>query len=708
MHANNTSFRAADKYKVYAAFLYAVFCYAISFQFSGPAYASDEIGYLSKAATLSGYAVNWQTSWHAGYSIFLIPAFVVAQNPDHVWLIIVLINALMMGIAFWGTQDLLFKMFPKDSFDKVFLASLFAALYPGFIVMSGYAFATPAFIMFYVLSLLCLKNALDKGGILRWVAFAFFSGYLYWIHPLGIVPCFAAILIILKMANKHGGYAIALTSLISLGMVILYHSVFLLFLDNAMGKWGSEQSLHYSATLTELISKLATFRYWERFVSFFLGQVGGLLIGSFGFVFYIFIRDGKYKYERDVSLQYNDIVLGYMGFIIIGILTVGAFQLATGDPVTRGDFYIYGRYVEMSIMPALGAGFLCFRKNWKNVFIPLFLFVVGVFLDAVAQDALYFNEINIVAFWPRVFLMGESFFAWFLLAAFVISLLSSFDRSVIVIFSFFIFILPLIYQFGFHYYKINYHANPSGLVEYIRLNYKPGATVYFDDIKSRRGDMGDHHEMPNIYIYYLYDYKLQLMSFEGWQKIGKGPFITSYDYSSVKDSTIFVVGRNIKNSFIVYDDKTRIDKPLTSGNDNFVYAHSPLEVAKLMSTLYVGDSTTFKRFNRIGVIRKNELYTSGEGGLLLSGPRIKLAKGKYEVTLKVNALNTQNSYVDITFDKGIEVVKKIKMQDYSNEGRVDIDIPFELYSAVSDLEVKVFVDSTDSLSISEYVIKSIN
>src|SRR4030066_913635 len=59
--------------------------FMLSLPFTGPAYLSDEIGYLAKAAFLAGYSVDGTSPYHGGYSILLAPLFVLFSESGSIW-----------------------------------------------------------------------------------------------------------------------------------------------------------------------------------------------------------------------------------------------------------------------------------------------------------------------------------------------------------------------------------------------------------------------------------------------------------------------------------------------------------------------------------------------------------------------------------------------------------------------------------------------
>ena len=176
--------------------------YIYSLRFVGPAYLSDEISYLTKAAAVAGHNVDAASSWYAGYSILLAPIFLITNNPETAWRGVLILNAALFSASFGFLIYLLRSIFKQTKFLYIILVVCLSALYPSWISMSGYAFSTPGLVFFYSLSVLLLYKSLLKPGV-NTILFALSTSYLYWIHPTGLIV--AAVSIALLLAKQEQG-----------------------------------------------------------------------------------------------------------------------------------------------------------------------------------------------------------------------------------------------------------------------------------------------------------------------------------------------------------------------------------------------------------------------------------------------------------------------------------------------------------------------
>lgn len=120
-----------------------------------------------------------------------------------------------------------------------------------------------------------------------------------------------------------------------------------------------------------------------------------------------------------------------------------------------------------------------------------------------------------------------------------------------------------------------------------------------------------------------------------------------------------------------------------------------------------GGNRYFGSDARLGsqVGKKNglDVLTTGVEGCLLHGPYLSLLPGRYQVRLhgQVNHLGTPPAYVDIAAQKGTEILSSYVL--VVKAANMDILLETELYleKAVTDFEVRVWVDADSDLSISK-------
>ena len=128
---------------------------AVSWHISGPIYLRDEIGYLANAAFLTGHRIDAASSYHAGYSFLITPAFLFS-DPRVVWKGVLTINAALWAANFAMLYAILRRVLPHVQPSRLLTTTIVSALYPTWIVSSGYALATTAFVTVFLASLLAL------------------------------------------------------------------------------------------------------------------------------------------------------------------------------------------------------------------------------------------------------------------------------------------------------------------------------------------------------------------------------------------------------------------------------------------------------------------------------------------------------------------------------------------------------------------------
>jgi len=105
----------------------------LSRQYSnGPAYLTDEIGYLAKASFLAGHVIDGSSSYFAGYSILLAPLFVLFSDTNRIWQGVLVVNASLWGLSFFLLWKLLGIWATKSTPFQRVLTLLFVSLYPAF------------------------------------------------------------------------------------------------------------------------------------------------------------------------------------------------------------------------------------------------------------------------------------------------------------------------------------------------------------------------------------------------------------------------------------------------------------------------------------------------------------------------------------------------------------------------------------------------
>ena len=125
-------------------------------QMQQPVVFADELGYLGNARYLAGAAhlpdLSGAAFYHFGYSIFLIPAFLLFSDPVQVYRAIMVINAFLISSLYFSLFYILHTVLGKEKKVSIVI-SFVTCLYPAFLLQSNIAWAENAFIPFYGLTI---------------------------------------------------------------------------------------------------------------------------------------------------------------------------------------------------------------------------------------------------------------------------------------------------------------------------------------------------------------------------------------------------------------------------------------------------------------------------------------------------------------------------------------------------------------------------
>lgn len=528
-----------------AILVYIVFL-AANWVFYGPAYLSDEVAYLNKAATIAGQTVHVDGSWFGGYSILISPAYFLSHNPYTEWKIILVLNAAMWAFTTVLLFYVLRQLRPKASAKAVTFATAGSLLYPAWISMSGYAFATSAFVLVLMASLACLvKSKLIRG---RWLlASGIFGGYLFWVHPLGGVYLGLLMMLFATIAIVHKHWKFVVAPVATVAVALSYLFVVSPILNYLMRS--NDNTFHYTRTFTNIIHTVLTFGFWERFGVLSAGLLFSALIATFGII--AFAADDSVRGWVASKLPWRKKVVDPLIIVpillivsLIGVLGVNAISTASNASAIRLDEWVYGRYADMFILPLLGLGLLA---KWRpRVILITIAFVVAsgalllVYTNPHNTDFTANNKVNIEAFWPMFltsFVHVRDYFIWGILGAGAIGVtyVAARKNKKIIILA----LLPIILltdgaNMLYHYTILTDHSTVSSLYSYVKDTYAPNQCIGFSP-------QIDSLERFSLYSYYLHGYNVQQMSMNDWIKDKcTGPYF-SYN-SDVKMPGVFEKG----------------------------------------------------------------------------------------------------------------------------------------------------------------------
>jgi len=340
---------------------------ATNFQFDGPTYLHDEIGYLTKAAFFCGKVVDCAGSYHAGYSLLLAPLFLLS-NPFVIWKGVLVLNALSWAVSFFLLSRVLRIIVPDLSLKKEFLVLFITALYPGFVGVTGYAFPHTFFALIYLSSLIALLKAKTNKAV-SFLPFSCCVGFLYWIHPTGLAVIAASVLVLGWLAISQRRLSIIVWHLFFVvTLTLIYREWLHPWINMAMTTEGFSIQTHYP-TKAEIMNRMLSRDFWPHFVGLLSGQFSFFIISTMGVAAYAlfdflketggFLRQGHRPENKAYRPSSGTMV--YMAFSMIGIMILSSLLFAINQREAL-DIYLHGRYIDPILLPFFAIGLLSMYK----------------------------------------------------------------------------------------------------------------------------------------------------------------------------------------------------------------------------------------------------------------------------------------------------------------------------------------------------------
>jgi hypothetical protein len=681
--------------------------WSYSRSYSGPAYLSDEIGYLSNAIFLAGYYIDGASSWHAGYSFLLSPLFRIFSDVASIWAGAMMLNALLWVLSFYLLDRLMVIWCPNINEVKRILILLFVGAYPAWMTMSGYVFTTPAFVVFYLAGLVNLAS-IKEYNCKNIFPFTILVGLLYWIHPAGLAVAGASIIVVSIWSIRNRSYSGLFFHAIGVVVLILAYKFGIHpWLADGMTPAGYRPITHYPS-LSKVFARIGGMNYWLDKCAQAIGQISYLTVGSFGLAFFgfsnLFVR-AKRLLSRE-HFEQGDVAGGYAIFSCLSVIAIGVIAL---NP-RRIDHWIYGRYLDQVSMPVIAVGAMSLlgmkgRTRIISTVLAVCIVVGAGFLTGSRHIVTEFNNlINTPAFWPQYVFPQTGMLSWMALGALAIGAVGIGGKYVALLAVLSSFVASSINQSQWHLQIQSFHSKPSSIVDIVRANYTPGACVGFD---TEFPDWVDLYrkERFQLYKFYFYDYGYRRISIKEWRNGCDGPLLTYNPQQFIGKTTENVLAReNDSGLFLVVKDgmkKADISAGIRLRSD--ISLATTMDDACLLSGCYAVKYDELIRFSQVGVIRDGMLSSDGRAGYLFYGPYRALDKGFYSLVIRGNFFVSDTAVIEIASDQG----KKIYLQRRFSQGECSSGealLPFQLEEKTTGLEVRLRVGSKDRVSIMGYEI----
>jgi hypothetical protein len=509
---------------------------AASWHVSGPAYLRDEIGYLANAAFLAGYRIDAASSFHAGYSFFIAPAFLLS-DPKLVWKGVLTINAILWAGSFAMLYALLRRLLPHAQPLRLLTVTIVSALYPTCIISSGYAFATTAFAFLFLASLLALF-LWSRDNPLSVLPHATLVGYLYWVHPTGAAVALVSVVAVALGAWRwRDARPLLLHVALAAALILAYQRGVHPWMVASMTPPGYSPEIHYPS-LASALNTLLTWRGFAVFATMAAGQFAYVIVAGFGLTLagLLFCARQLWGARNDESRQADDVSARSVWLLIgaapLGVIALGAIAFFHWDHF-EGHFWIYGRYLDGAILPVLAIGLAVFQPDIRLAVASIFLLAVGLVLASTVPSGAEHDIADTVAFWPQYVSRNAGFLTWMLLGAVAVAAVAHFGRRLAIALMAASFALSLYHQTVWHNWFLTDLSAPSPLVETIRSTVPPGACVGVNPMLPAEATLLQRTRY-RLNAFYLFDYAYRRMSPAEWLTQCAGPYL-SYDGADLEE-----------------------------------------------------------------------------------------------------------------------------------------------------------------------------
>ncbi len=405
---------------------------------------SDESGYIGRARKIVyGYDFGkLSDTVYPGYSILLVPIFLFTDDISTAYIYIHVINALIYACFPVVSMILLTCIAPKiNNKIKVLLASVLS-LYPFYLLYSVFAMPDNLLALLYlILSIVIYKLITEFKQFKWWILSLVVFVLMVVVHPRGlfIFPGLMFVYLLILIMNMKQGNQKAKYGLI----------IFFIFMLLGIGSiyYLLQNSGDYNKDFSDILNNIFGVHLLVDKFQYMIGRYLYLLISTFGLfglsIYYLLAKiiGNKFKFIKS-----QDFVVLWFVFLLLNLLVVLIYSSTPHEiDYVRSDLVIYGRYLEVIIMPVLLAGSVFFLKEIKKINKKMYIFLLLSFISTsliiYISKGHYFvllNDLEISIIGVAIYKYFEIFDNYFLTA---------------VIFSFLVILLALMHSIKT---KINY------------------------------------------------------------------------------------------------------------------------------------------------------------------------------------------------------------------------------------------------------------
>jgi len=364
-----------------------------SFANPGPIYRSDEVHYAAKAAHLAGQNNLLSSSWHAGYSLSLVPIFKLFGIQQATWIAVVLFNlSLLLGsIGFWFST---LQYFGISKTRALFLSisSLVCFSVWGF---TAWMFVNP---WMQLIIAMISRWLLIKHHYRKLFAITITSAFAYWVHPTGLLIAVCAWLIVIAdlAANKEKpqlrSLLITILGIVVTGLLVLLYQELHSKINISMGGDGG----HYGKQISKylLAFRQDTLQTIAEVSASILNGIANMSIATYGYGIIFLTRLTVFKQISICQTRKN--LLKVSAFILITTIALLLFSsLLAIDKVGNYQFMLHQRYFAPMIQALwiLGLSQCVHHENRRNLPLRLSLALSPV-LGAIIVGTVFVDYDN--------------------------------------------------------------------------------------------------------------------------------------------------------------------------------------------------------------------------------------------------------------------------------------------------------------------------
>ena len=318
----------------------------------------DELGYINNAHYLTRGGLKPTVQYYPGFSLLLVPVWLVTSDPLHVWRTALIINSALAGAAGIVTWTLCGRLASNLTGWRRLLVTATVSAYPAFLLYSNLALSECLFAFLFGVTVLLGARAFAGGSNGWWAATGVATGALALVHPRGYAVVAAiAIMAMVSLRPWRAGtserpLAVRLSALLTLAAGTTFSLGVTQLLVSTTRGGAIKGFVVYQPD--SIISKSLTAHGAASLVWEIAGQFFYLSVATVGLVplgLFFGLR-ALHAVARDKRPDRSPATMAraFAAVAFLGVWALSSLFMNLGE---RADKLIYGRYNEGVIAPLL-------------------------------------------------------------------------------------------------------------------------------------------------------------------------------------------------------------------------------------------------------------------------------------------------------------------------------------------------------------------